>query len=255
MRIGHSPWIEFPVPGELGLMEEHFAIDYRTEPFAQSINGSIIQVDGASKEYSAIENSSTVVAGLCEFKLVRLASNPVPASAQQSSIPMPPAVSYWTDKESILDKAGISSEGIATILALETPHAAILGLKTKGMLEDGVRLLAIVLPNRYRICWTIQILLHHQIMADQQLLQAVMQWRDEPSEPNRSHVASLVPWQKNGCPWTWIMAAISWTGGTLAGSAETKVSPNDQMIVSAVIASLQTRVLPSGRDCLSKLLH
>ena len=145
----------------------------------------------------------------------------------------------WENKQEILEQVQLSPEGMASIQDCETPRKAIEGLQSQACFEDAVRLIAGVLPLNEAIRWCGMSLDAHGIGIDASVRGVVQAWLDKPNEEHRIQVAENLTWDEPASPWTWLRAAISWTGGSLAPPDSTVIPPPKRMVVSSTIAALQ----------------
>ena len=147
--------------------------------------------------------------------------------------------SRWNLGSEQIAAAGLSDQAQAYVGQSKSLRNAIDCLQTHNLMEDAVRLLAACLPAHRRIAWCIAALSAFGIPCEPLAHQRIQAWLASSQEPARQEAAAIVDWQRRSDPWTWVLAAISWTGGSLAPANAPPVPPSDDSVVAAIIGSLQ----------------
>ena len=239
-RIGHSSWMELCIDDDPSLAEEHFSISYQRQLFLRALAGSQVEVDGNVTSSTTIHSGSKVIAGQCVFEFIQphLIERRTLSDASTSVSESKPTC-VWSDKLSLIDEVGLSVPAVELIRECDTPRVAIELLYAQNLLEDAVRLLAGTLSESQKILWCLSALKEFDVRSGTDFSPSLNAWLSDPCEASRIGIAQIVPWKETSSPWTWLLASITWTGGSLGTQGSTLIAPPRSMITSAIIASLQ----------------
>ncbi len=247
-RIGSSPWIEFCIEDDETIAAEHLSASYTDRMTLQAIGDSQLKVDNKLVASACISDRTLVGIGQCEILFQPAFARErttIPAEVAQEVLG--PAKVRWPSKAEVLECVGMSIHGMDVIAQAVEPRAAINLLNDQNLAEDAIRLIAGCLPVNSVIYWCFTALVKHKIISGEKLLPQMREWIAEPNEKLRCEIASGIEWSNNASPWTWILAAVSWTGGSLGQASSPSVPPPQKMIVSAIIASLQLASCQTNR--------
>ncbi len=247
-RIGKSPWIEFCIADDEDLAEEHFAATYTDQLSLVAIGEAQIRVAGQCVKNASIDSQTLVEVGQSTilFEPAFLYREETASVSPTTELCLP-APSFWHNKREIAELVALSKEGSAVVDQATSPWEAIEVLASHLLWEDAVRVLAGCLPTVTLIRWGTNALIEHHLPLNDVPMQQVLAWLNEPSDARRIAISADINWSENASPWTWILASISWTGGSLGSSSDTTVTPPQRMIVSAIIAALQLASCQTNR--------
>ena len=118
-------------------------------------------------------------------------------------------------------------------------EVAVQTLLDAGETQDGLKLLARLLPKRYAVAWLCQCArdepLNIEDKAGASLAEA---WLRDPSENHRRAAFEFSNAGGYKTLGTWLAATAGWSGGSLAPAAQdTPVPPADHLTACAVVAA------------------
>ena len=245
-RVGCSPWVEFHIENELDILPVHLQISYTNRLVLHALEGASMDVNGARLAIATICSGTDVKIGNCEIHFAQMfASVPLSVSISPEPNSAIKRNDAWENKREIIDNVSLSHEGIAAIESFHRPLAAVEHLSSISLLEDAIRLLAGTLPVYSLIQWVFQAFCHHEV-GNEACRTETQRWLNEPTEERRLEIANHVPWNETSCPWTWVLAAISWTSTMHDPCDQAVTVATPKMIVSAMIAALQLASCQKG---------
>jgi hypothetical protein len=243
LRVGTSEWMDWRLPASSELAAEHFEVIYQTDLSVSPLSGSISMIDGTPIESSVALSASEMLAGPCKFFFEAtfpdgaLATPPVDGPSSMTS-----PRCMWPEKQRDIDLGKLSLPAATAIQSCETPKVAVAKLVEQSLYEDAMRLIAATLDAREAVSWCLNCLRNASLVAssgDSECIMRLVAWQKEPTESMRLQVANAIDWKNSSSPWTWLQAAVAWTGGSLAPVDVAVVPPPRGMVVSALIATMQ----------------
>ncbi len=237
--VGASMWADFQVV-DGGLESEHFKIAYTDSLRIESVGSATFSVHGQLVTTYVLDRSTSIQVGSATFLFEPLFppefiddSDADNEDLHESSAPQ------WPHKQELIGHIKLSNEGAILIQSIETPSMAIDSIRSHGLDEDTVRLLAGILPYPRNIEWCFEALMAASLLDSPDLISEIRCWLDQPDEANRVRVESKVDWSQQSSPSTWILAAIAWSKGLPESANNESLAPAIKMIISAIITSLQ----------------
>lgn len=248
VRVGCSPWVEMQLPAEFGITPEHFSVCYHHQLEIRSLGDSELFVDGIAITSTVMDVGMTVTAGDCRFTIEN-AVNKTTSSLDQNDkgkiIDAHRRCYVWEQKEEIIQDVALSDEAKQVLQPVGSPWEAVDTLISKKLCEDSVRLLAGCLETEALISWAVFVVGRAELPPNTSVLELARQWCSAPSEAARQSVEDSIHWADTSSLWTWLLAAISWTGGSLTSHVAKSqhgvaaIPPPKRMVVAAIIAVMQ----------------
>jgi hypothetical protein len=253
-RIGQSPWMEIAIDDDSELLDEHFSISYTRQLVVTAIQSETVEIDGSlCTQPTTIQSGMRVKAGQCIFDFSQSPThlrNPSALQAAESVVILPKQPYVWSKRTTVCEEVGLSSDAIIIVTDCLTPKSAIDRLYSQGFLEDAVRLLAGSLGEGEAVAWCLRALNQFEIGAIADDRGVIASWLNQPNEETRQAISELIRWNESSSPRTWLLAAIAWTGGSLAPQGSATIAPPPSMMRSAIIASLQLACCQTNPEAL-----
>ncbi|WP_298191552.1 hypothetical protein [Metallibacterium sp.] len=134
----------------------------------------------------------------------------------------------------------LSPPASARLRANMSAQVAVRTLLDAGEAQDGLKLLARLLPKRYAVAWVCQCARDQTLgIEDRAGASLAETWVRDPSEGNRRaafEFANAGGYKSIGA---WLAAAAGWSGGSLApATQETPVPPPEHLTACAAVAAI-----------------
>ena len=138
------------------------------------------------------------------------------------------------------DQMELSPKSRAHLRANMNTHVAVQTLLDAGETQDGLKLLARLLPKRYAVAWICQCARDEPLKIEDKAGASLAEsWLRDPSEDHRRAAFEFSNAGGYKTLGTWLAATAGWSGGSLApASQETPVPPADHLTACAVVASI-----------------
>lgn len=242
-KVGRSPWADFCIEDDEQLRDFHcqVAVDQQLCPRVTAIDDAPISV--AIKWVPTVDGREELQ---CIVGQTRLAfqrehhpntdvpqSDMASDSAQQRS-----SLKLKQPSRELMQEIGLSEEACELVATQASLALGVEALVGKQWREEAVRYLAAGLQTHKRLHWCSQLLQQAGYPLNGQVAGLLQLWLTEPTESLRQAIAVHVDWNRKLDPNTWLMASISWTGGSLSPSSSIHVPPTEQMIITGVITAL-----------------
>ncbi len=147
----------------------------------------------------------------------------------------------------LLIEVGLCEQACTVISQQPSLPKAVAMLVEMQLQADALRYLTAYMPALTRIRWCHGLLEQAHLTTSDPCVGDVRAWLAQPSEALRARLAQSVNWGRKNDPWTWLLASISWTGGSLSGNSSIPVPPTDVMVVTGVITAINLASATCGQ--------
>lgn len=134
----------------------------------------------------------------------------------------------------------LSAAALARLHDSMSARTAVQTLLAAGETQDGLKLLARLLPKPYVVAWLCQCARDEPLQIEDKAGAALAEaWLRDPSEANRRAAFEFANAGGYKSVGTWLAATAGWSGGSLApATQETPVPPPDHLTARAAVAAV-----------------